>query len=132
MKIIPHRFVIAITVFTVLSLALGIIFTVLKSNNDANIETKKVSNNYSNMYLALSIIFYICFAIGCLGLIIFYIYTNNNSKTQIYKPLMSYDTSKEASPKKSNEASPKKSNEATPIGISTSYMGLSPPSINLG
>lgn len=128
MKIIPHRFVIAITVFTVLSLALGITFTVLKSNNDANIETNKVTNNYSNMYLALSIIFYICFAIGCLGLIIFYIYSKNNSNTQIYEPLMGYDTS-------SNEASPKKSNEATPLGLSTSknYMGLQPPpSINLG
>ena len=125
MKIIQNRFVSVTIVFAVLSLALGITFTVLKSNNDANIEAKKVSNNYSNMYLALSIIFYICFAIGCLGLIIFYIYSNNNSKNQIYKPLMGYDTS-------SNEASPKKSNEATPLGLSTSknYMGL--PSFNLG
>lgn len=102
---------------------LGITFTVLKSNNDANIETKKVSNNYSNIYLALSIIFYICFAIGCLGLIIFYIYSNNNnSKTQIYKPLMGYDTS-------SNEASPKE--QSTPLGLSTKFAQQQPQSFNL-
>jgi formate-dependent nitrite reductase membrane component NrfD len=108
------------------ALILGIVFIVLKINNDEYINNQRktepnFTNNISDMYLGISITFFSLFFI----LLLIWLYSIFNKKIKeleyispLFEPIMSYNTSSDASP-----------TTTTPLGISTSknYMSFPTP-----
>ena len=102
----------------ILSLIIGIVFITLKINNYKYIESNpNLQNNYSTIYLSLSIIFFIFFIVSLVLVVVKLKYTpnsNENIMTPDYKPIMSYDT---------NENTPNSpGTNKTPYGLSTSNL----------
>ena len=110
------------------ALILGIVFIVLKINNDEYINNQRktepnFTNNISDMYLGISITFFSLFFI----LLLIWLYSIFNKKIKeleyispLFEPIMSYNTS--------SDASPTTTTTTTPLGISTSnnYMSFPP------
>jgi len=111
-----------------IALILGIVFIVLKINNDEYINNQRktepnFTNNISDMYLGISITFFSLFFI----LLLIWLYSIFNKKIKeleyispLFEPIMSYNTS--------SDASPTTTTTTTPLGISTSknYMSFPP------
>ena len=119
-----NKYIITLVIFITIFLSLGITFTVLKLNNDEYINTKRQSEpNYTNsnsqIYLGLTITFFILFAL--LSIVLFFILnkkTNTPINSPIFKKLMSYDTTPDVTPDSTNSNS-------TPYGISSNSRYMS-------
>lgn len=89
-----------ISFLSLLFIALGITFAILKSNNDEKIKLNpEIENNVSGIYLALSIIFFVLFFICTCFAALLYIFLKNKTVylSPKFAPLLEggYNTSPE-------------------------------------